>query len=310
MNTRSNDTAVASAVDCPACATSSRAVANYASPHNGITYYRHCCPACSLHFWSPLKADNSIYEDAGFPAYRDYHAGNRPFPRWAEPLVSGLTSPSVNALDIGCGDGAVLARLQQLGARVRGIDLDPQSIEIAESRCGPGTCSVSTLADFVTDAARSQEQFDLVSFFEVLEHQVDPKGFLAQVKKLVSRAGTVAGSVPDRDRFLAWIDRRLDTGDLPPHHFLWFSMESLHGLLVRSGYTRISIRRTGRLGLGETFQKTQRMLGSRLERIRGFPGPLANAMACVAAFPLACIYWLGRRRRPSHLYFSCHPDSP
>lgn len=297
-------TPTANNVACPACVAGTRALRRHLAPHNGVLYTLHHCGNCSLEFWSPLEVDASIYQDDGFSAYADYHAGRRPFPRWAKPLLEVLGDPPKRALDIGCGDGAVMSRLQALGTTVRGIDLDAQSVQVAESRCGAGTCTVSTLDEFIRSRSADAPGFDLVTFFEVLEHQVDPRGFLAQVAQLAAPGAVVAGSVPDRDRFLAASDRRLDSGDLPPHHFLWLSSNALHSLLEQAGFKAITVRKTGSIGLSETFRKMRALLARRLAAI-GAPAALAGAVAFGASPLPAMVVWIGRRIRPSHLFFHC-----
>jgi len=310
MNTKSAQPFANQAPGCPGCDEATTERAHHVAPHNNVRYTRNRCRSCGLEFWTPLVVDTSIYEDSGFSAYQDYHTGRRPFPRWAEPLFSSLSDASIRTLDIGCGDGAVMARLQQMGADVRGIDLDAQSVTVAEGRCGAGTCAVSTLDAFVAARSGSDFGFGLVSFFEVLEHQVDPRRFLEQVAKLVAPGGMVAGSVPDRDRFLAFIDRRIDSGDLPPHHFLWFSMPALRALLERAGFVDVQVFRTGAIGYGDTRAKVRALLARRASSMPVMPDSLAGGLAMLASHPLAFVYWLGRLRRPSHLFFRCRARWP
>ena len=293
------------APSCPSCGATAAERVHHVAPHNGVRYTLNHCPCCQLEFWTPLAVDTSIYQDSGFSAYQDYHTGRRPFPRWAEPLFSVLPRSDLRTLDIGCGDGAVMARLQAFGAHVQGMDLDPQSVAVAESRCGAGTCTVSTLDQYVDSRLECDDRFDLVSFFEVLEHQVDPGKFLAQVARLVAPGGIVAGSVPDRDRFLAFIDRRVDRGDLPPHHHLWFSLTAMRSMLERAGFAEIEVIRTGAMGYGETLEKVRAHLAQRARELPAVWRPLSGPLAAIASPPLALAFWLGRKRRPSHLFFRC-----
>lgn len=52
-------------------------------------------------------------------------------------------------------------------------------------------------------------KFDIITFFEVLEHQVDPVGFLETIKGMLNPGGWIAGSVPNRDNFLAKFNGRM-----------------------------------------------------------------------------------------------------
>lgn len=299
-----------SIMHCPACKATVKAEAAYRSPHNQVDYTLQACSACGLKHWSPLLADVSIYRDDGFDAYREYHAGARPFPRWAEPLFEHIAPNLKTALDIGCGDGSVMQRLQANGVKSTGIDLDTRSVAIAQQRCGEENCHVMTLEEFSSHAVTKQQRFDLVTFFEVLEHQVDPRAFLAQVHVLLTPEGRVAGSVPNRDRFLSTLDRRIDSGDLPPHHHLWFSERALRRLLEMSGYEAVTVRKVGSLSYTATREKLVRALSRYLDR---FPPALSSPLrllARAACYPLTLIPWLGRKFAPSHLFFECRNAGP
>ena len=296
-----------STTECPACGESHRveiAGRPHDAAHSGIRYTRHECKRCRLQFWTPLKADPSVYVDEGFEAYKDYHGGTRPFPRWAEPLFRQLPEHPGKALDIGCGDGAVLARLSAAGFAVSGIDLDEKSIAVALQKHGLLDVSAMTLDAYVNRCRQDEVRFDLVTFFEVLEHQDAPMDFLAQVRSLARSGAIVAGSVPNRERFLAGLDRRLSAGDLPPHHFLWFSRQSLCNLLERSGFVDISIIRTGALPFARVADKLSDVVA---RKTRSWPASLqlASGPLQLLARIFALVPWIGLRLAPSHLFFRC-----
>ncbi|MBA8888381.1 SAM-dependent methyltransferase [Dokdonella fugitiva] len=292
---------------CAGCAAKARAQVPahvHRAGHNQRTYTLQQCPDCDLQFWWPLQADPTVYEGEGFEAYVDYHSGKRPFPRWAEPLFAALPPGRGRALDIGCGDGAVLHRLSQVGYEPHGIDLDEKSVAVARDKFRLSNVAVSTL-DAYEDARRVDgERFDLVTFFEVLEHQDAPLEFLAQVRRLCRPGGVVAGSVPNRDRFLARFDRRLGDGDLPPHHFLWFSRVSLIRLLERAGFIDVEVRLTGALPYAQIVAKLGALVGRRLRKapagLRWLEWPIKAFVPALAVVP-----WIGMRLAPSHLFFRC-----
>jgi len=293
-------------VTCAGCAAKASADVPahvHRAPHNQRTYTLQRCPNCELQFWWPLQADPSVYEGEGFEAYVDYHTGKRPFPRWAEPLFAALPPHRGRALDIGCGDGAVLHRLAQIGYEPHGIDLDEKSIAVAREKFHLANVSVSTLDAFEHASGLRGEQFDLVTFFEVLEHQDAPLAFLAQVQRLCRPGGIVAGSVPNRDRFLARFDRRLGDGDLPPHHFLWFSRAALVRLFERAGFTNVDVTTTGALPYRQIVAKLAALFERRLRRVASLRWLVLPCKVLAPA--LAVVPWIGMRLAPSHLFFRC-----
>jgi len=292
-------------IHCAVCgnaAPTDTPIFRHAARQNSLTYTLHHCPDCDLKFWWPLKAVPDVYVEEGFDAYVDYHSGKRPFPRWSVPLFREDLAGKKTALDIGCGDGAVLARLSGLGLEAHGIDLDAKSIHVARSKFGMQHAKAITLDDYMLECDGEQRRFDLITFFEVLEHQDDPLDFLRKVSRLGDKGTLVAGSVPNRDRFLAGLDRKLSEGDLPPHHFLWFSPSALERLLARAGFSDIRVTRTGALPYGTLVVKVANALR---RKCAGMPLAPAWKFACTLLAPLAAVVpWIGGRISPSHLYFS------
>lgn len=291
---------------CPVCTEPAVVTSiRHCATHNETSYTLYRCPDCSLQFWSPLEADPSVYEEEGFEAYADYHGGTRPFPRWAKPLFARLDGLSGGALDIGCGDGAVLNALAQAGFDAHGIDLDKKSISVAREKYGLKQVRAMTLDAYADECGRRAMRFDLITFFEVLEHQDDPLTFLGKVTSLGQPGSHIAGSVPNRKRFLARLDRRLSDGDLPPHHFLWFSRESLTALLKIAGFANISVEPVGTL----TYRQFAVKLAAVIHRMTAARTHVLSKVFTSALLLLvpaaAALAWVGMRVRPSHLFFRC-----
>jgi len=70
-----------------------------------------------------------------------------------------------------------------------------------------------------------------------LEHQSDPVEFLQTVKACLKPQGTVALSVPNRERWLT----RPDVLDYPPNHFLRWSAAALAKFLSTQGFEVLSL---------------------------------------------------------------------
>jgi len=296
------------AVQCAVCgneATAGVPPKQHLAHHNSETYTLYRCDACQLQFWWPLKADPSVYENEGFDAYSDYHAGKRPFPRWAEPLFAELPSHREAALDIGCGDGSVLNRLAQAGFAAHGIDLDEKSVLIAHTKFGLQNVATSTLGEYAKKCSSTGQQFGLITFFEVLEHQDAPREFLSQVRRLANAGATVAGSVPNRARFLAALDRKLSDGDLPPHHFLWFSEQALRFLLEKEGLEVVRIAKVGALPYWELAAKLRAAIDRKSKTWPGIGQRLLPPVLKALSPFAAVVPWLGMRLASPHLYFEC-----
>jgi SAM-dependent methyltransferase len=172
-----------------------------------------------------------------------------------------------NLLDVGCGDGVFLSAVTA-GDKYRfdafGLDFDPKSVEAARSRRGLTHVYALSLEEFHDHSARNSLFFDVITFFDVLEHQDNPKSFIETVKALLSpKGGYIAGSVPNAHRLFSRYDRKMSEIDFPPHHFLYFNGSSLAGLLRREGFRDIRVLPV-RLGFSDLTVLLERMCLGRI----------------------------------------------
>jgi SAM-dependent methyltransferase len=129
-------------------------------------------------------------------------------------------------LEIGCGQGALGARLADRGDYT-GVEPDGASFEVARGRIEPrGGTVVHGTDQAVGDDA---EGFDLVCAFEVLEHIEDDEAALKTWAEHVKPGGHLLLSVP------AWQDR-FGPMDANVGHFRRYSPEDLTDKLVAAGF--------------------------------------------------------------------------
>ena len=93
-------------------------------------------------------------------------------------------------LDIGCGEGELSTQLAKLGARVTGIDISPELVEVAKQRAVADQVQDRTtfLVWDILDKPLPKERFDLLTCSEVLHH-VDIPAFLPVVWSTVKSGG-------------------------------------------------------------------------------------------------------------------------
>jgi 2-polyprenyl-3-methyl-5-hydroxy-6-metoxy-1,4-benzoquinol methylase len=142
-------------------------------------------------------------------------------------------------LDVGCSNGNFLKFAEKEGFKVWGIDFDVKAIDVAHKRNLSNAYCMS-FKDFSALACENGLKFDVITFFDVLEHQDCPREFIDMAAGLLSAGGSVAGSVPNRDRGLRWvIAKYLD--DRPPHHFTHWSKKNIESFLNLSGFEDIYV---------------------------------------------------------------------
>jgi SAM-dependent methyltransferase len=223
--------AVKSQFQCPVC---SSAIALGAPIGIAGSYSLFECSACGVQFWNPFKRIGSSW-------YEDFYTGRLKSIPPLEPghkffLADPRAPKKCRLFDIGCGVGNFMAAARAQGYDVTGIDWDTKAIQTGKEVLDLKKIFPLSIEEFAEK--KSGERFDVVSFFEVLEHQDDPVGFLSQVRRLVKPGGYIALSIPNRNRF----QKGLDTTDLPPNHLTRWNPQVLTAFLLRQGFEIISCR--------------------------------------------------------------------
>ncbi|MFN3599557.1 MAG: class I SAM-dependent methyltransferase [Aquificaceae bacterium] len=213
----------------------------YISSFNGQEYKLYECSNCGLHWWEPLKIIPEFYEGEGCLTYEMFHLGAREeVPHYCIPFFKYFPKTSGKLLDVGCGDGLFLKFARDLGFEVWGIDFDSKSIKICQEKWGLKNTYCASPEEFTEFCQREGLKFDVITFFEVLEHQDKPIAFIEAIKNMLKEDGFIAGSVPNRESWITKKGRKIDMKvDFPPHHFLRFSKTSLKNLLSRVGFKDI-----------------------------------------------------------------------
>lgn len=138
-------------------------------------------------------------------------------------------------LDVGCGTGNFLLAARDHGFCVAGLELDTAAARFA-LKCLAG---VRIYAESIEAFRRRHpgEKFNIVTFFEVLEHQDRPREFLEAVRTLLHARGWIALSVPNRSRW----QTNLDVLDYPPNHLTRWNAAALWKLLRSAGFEILTV---------------------------------------------------------------------
>lgn len=229
---------------CPGC--SSQSVEFVCDQYHfaGQSFRRMACMTCDLHFWDPLVANETeLYDEESIPLYKAYHQGLMDAPS-SSPCFDALPVKCGKLLDIGCANGGFMRYAAGKGYSCYGIDFDRRSIEGAR-RHGLANVWPMSLKEFSESAGRELVgTFDVVTFFDVLEHQTEPGIFIDEVRAMVAPGGYVVGKVPNRNRVLAKVRRELDY-DYPPHHTLMWSTDSVRKFFEHAGFELVRVEVIG-----------------------------------------------------------------
>lgn len=151
----------------------------------------------------------------------------------ARPLLEGKTRPRV--LDVGCGVGLSLAALPASWDRV-GIEPAAAAAALARERLG-----LDVRTAFLEDLD-DPEGFDLIAFWDVVEHVPDPIAFLGAARRLLRPGGRIVMKVPHMGRRALSVGRaltRVGKAHVLFHtgiHLYQFDARTLRATVERAGY--------------------------------------------------------------------------
>lgn len=181
----------------------------------------YCCPRCG-HRWRAPEALPTIYYGKlrGRNVIEGASHARKLRDRMAD--ISPLLRSGMRVLEIGCAEGS-------LGAMIRdSVAVHYTGIELSED----ATTAVSVLDRVMRTpaAAMSDETFDLLLSFHVLEHIEDIAGELVHWRRLLAPSGRLLIEVPNQS------GHRLLSLDPNPEHLHQFTPASLTALLHHSGF--------------------------------------------------------------------------
>ena len=132
-------------------------------------------------------------------------------------------------LDVGCATGLFLHEMALAGWGVVGVEPSPQAVTYAHERLG-----LEVFQGWLGDAPFEPASFDVVTYWDVLEHTFSPSAELACCARLLKPGGLLAINVPNWDS----VERRLFgpywNGFDPPRHLYTFKRPALTALLAQA----------------------------------------------------------------------------
>lgn len=203
-------------VQCPVCSAGSQI--DLRRPHAEWALYQ--CPSCEVqHFWPARNPGAEWYEASEIYLARD--ADIVDWLAWYHRRAFELMPTATRTLlDVGCGNGAFVARARERGLEASGVDFSEAAVSSGRRLFG---IEQLYAVDATELATRFADPFDVVTAFEVLEHMDRPGAFLSDLVRLTDRGGRVIVSVPNRDR----VPYTSAHGDVPPHHFTRWNERAL-----------------------------------------------------------------------------------
>jgi 2-polyprenyl-3-methyl-5-hydroxy-6-metoxy-1,4-benzoquinol methylase len=203
------------------------------------------CQGCSLVFVSPRVAADQVARIYGAdywrsPAakdygYTDYRADAphwlRTYRRRAQ-VLDGRVAPGGRILDIGCAAGFFLEVMREKGFDGWGLEVSAPIASEARRRLGEDRIAVGTL----TDHPYPPGEFDLVSFWDVVEHLPDPVDALTRARQLLRPGGLLLVETQNIESRFAKVMGRRWQHFKQTEHLYHFSPSTVTRLLEASGF--------------------------------------------------------------------------
>jgi len=153
-----------------------------------------------------IKQNIRWFERRGAFSYLNIDQDNiiriRKVENYLSNYIKKSTAP-IKLLDIGCGDGFIGKKFQDLGYAVYGIDVSTKNIKLAKKKD-----IKATTADALEKLPYKDNYFDIVFAGEIIEHLFDTRAFLNNIYRVLKPSGQLIVTtpnlvhLPDRLKFL------------------------------------------------------------------------------------------------------------
>lgn len=192
------------------------------------------CRGCGLVYHNPVIDDQDRQHLGISP--REWHTDTALNPRqqrklerrWALqwPLIQRAFQPHFRVLEIGSGLGLVGGSLKRLGAKVWGVEPDPEQAAYARDHWG-----LTILKARFEEVDLSGERFDLILASHVIEHLPDPLAFLCKARTLAHPETRLFLETPNILAPKVSFRRLFSLA-----HNFYFSPQTLEWLLMKAGW--------------------------------------------------------------------------
>jgi len=151
--------------------------------------------------------------------------------------LSGLNpKPGQKLLDVGCGMGFFLEVAREWGWEGKGVEIAPYAVNYCGERL-----NFNVHCGSLETASYPNDDFNIVTAFDFLEHISGLSSFLSEVKRILKKEGQFIVLVPNYDSLVFQLDRNIcRLKKLPltnvPEHLTYFTLSSLKQLLEENGF--------------------------------------------------------------------------
>lgn len=197
------------------------------------------CLNCNLIQVSPLpslSAVNQLYQGDYWKNFSFYSSQLPAHEKYFRKKVIDIKKIRKigRLLDVGCAYGTLIKEANDQGFMAEGIDISGFAVKQCRKK------NLKAFAGVITDVKKNN-YFDIVTAFEVVEHERDPLLTVKTAKQLLKPGGLLVVSVPDSSSWSAKIMGKYWFGYRHKEHLFHFTKNSLYALLKKVGFSDIVI---------------------------------------------------------------------
>lgn len=142
-------------------------------------------------------------------------------------------------LDIGCGNGAFLARAKEMGWTVAGCDPDAKAVAMCRQ------LNLDVIQGDAFAVSLDGQRFDVVTLSHVIEHVSEPLVLVRRIHELLRPRGVLWMALPNPQSIGLHVFGSGWHALHPPYHLCIPSRDIVRGWLERSGFVHIKFLRRG-----------------------------------------------------------------
>ncbi|MGY5847673.1 class I SAM-dependent methyltransferase [Salegentibacter sp. HM20] len=178
------------------------------------------CVQTGYRFYYPFSiiGDAKFYEDLS-NSRKNYYSE-----RWEHTKALEFIQKDNITLEVGSGFGSFLNLLDANGIKAKGLELNSVAVRKCKDQ---GLLVENNLIE--KEAIDNKEKYDVVCYFQVLEHIAEVGKFIQASLDLLKIGGKLIIGVPNNNPYLFKNDR-MHTLNLPPHHAGLWDEKSLKNL--------------------------------------------------------------------------------
>lgn len=205
--------------NCPICGSESLKGFAIDTKRKGPHISRVQCNKCKLVFANPMADSQELanyytnyYEKEHYAAFNyknlilnHYHriAGLKEAQIKKEAKFLKKLGEKTKFLDVGCGLGLGLAYANGLNCELYATELDTGALEFVKMHF-----DVKTFQGDIWEAKFPENYFDFIHISHVIEHVLDPKAYISEMKRILKPGGHLAIGTPNMSsnlyRFHRW----------------------------------------------------------------------------------------------------------